>query len=110
MIKHNRKHLVSAEVDKLIAATKGGRNEARDRCLLILMFRHGLRVSEACGLKLSQVDIDSRVLHVQRLKKGLSTTTRSAWTRLRSSRHGSKSGRRSSLIRTPFSSASAEAP
>lgn len=69
-----RKHLVSAEVDKLIAATKGSRNEARDRCLLLLMFRHGLRVSEACGLQLSQVDIESRVLHVQRLKKGLSTT------------------------------------
>ena len=69
-----RKHLVSAEVDKLIAATKGSRNEARDRCLLLLMFRHGLRVSEACGLQLSQVDTESRVLHVERLKKGLSTT------------------------------------
>ncbi len=71
---NDRKHLVSAEVDKLIAATKGSRNEARDRCLLLLMFRHGLRVSEACGLQLSQVDIESRVLHVERLKKGLSTT------------------------------------
>src|SRR5262244_4327580 len=70
----DRKHLVSAEVDKLIAATKGSRNEARDRCLLLLMFRHGLRVSEACGLKLSQVDVESRVLHVARLKQGLSTT------------------------------------
>ena len=70
----DRKHLVSAEVDKLIAATKGSRNEARDRCLLLLMFRHGLRVSEACGLQLSQVDIESRVLPVERLKIGLSTT------------------------------------
>jgi len=69
-----RKHLVSAEVEKLIAATKGSRNAARDRCLLLLMFRHGLRVSEACGLQLSQVDTESRVLHVKRLKKGLSTT------------------------------------
>lgn len=71
---NNRKHLVFAEVDKLLNAAKGSRNEARDRCLLLLMFRHGLRVSEACGLKLSQVDIESRVLHVARLKKGLSTT------------------------------------
>lgn len=69
-----RKHLTQIEVERLILATKGGRNEARDRCLLLLMFRHGLRVSEACSLKLSQVDIDSRVLHVARLKKGLSTT------------------------------------
>jgi type 1 fimbriae regulatory protein FimB len=38
------------------------------------MFRHGLRVSEACGLRLSQVDVESRVLHVARLKHGLSTT------------------------------------
>ena len=38
------------------------------------MFRHGLRVSETCDLRLAQVDIDSRILHVERLKKGLSTT------------------------------------
>jgi type 1 fimbriae regulatory protein FimB len=71
---HDRKHLVSTEVEKLMEAAKGSRNAARDRCLLLLMFRHGLRVSEACGLQLSQVDIESRVLHVARLKHGLSTT------------------------------------
>jgi type 1 fimbriae regulatory protein FimB len=41
---------------------------------LFLMFRHGLRVSEACRLKLDQVDVKSRVLHIARLKNGLSTT------------------------------------
>ena len=70
----DRKHLTGREVERLIEATKGSRNEARDRCLLLLMFRHGLRVSEACGLKLDQVDTESRVLHVSRLKGGLSTT------------------------------------
>jgi type 1 fimbriae regulatory protein FimB len=70
----DRKHLVSAEVDKLLDAAKSSRNAARDRCFLLLMFRHGLRVSEACGLTLSQVDTESRVLHVTRLKAGLSTT------------------------------------
>src|SRR5438105_3981068 len=70
----DRKHLVSAEVQKLLDATKGRRNADRDKYLLLLMFRHGLRVSEACGLQLSQVDTTSRVLHVKRLKEGLSTT------------------------------------
>ena len=69
-----RKHLTHDEVNCLINATKGSRHEARDRCLLLLMFRHGLRVSEACGMQLSQVDVESRVLHVSRLKKGLSAT------------------------------------
>src|SRR5215469_15150719 len=72
--KSGRKHLTGREVEHLLEATKGGRNEARDRCLLLLMFRHGLRVSEACRMKLDQVDAESRVLHVARLKGGLSTT------------------------------------
>ena len=72
--KAGRSHLTGLEVGKLIAATRGTRNEARDRCLLLLMFRHGLRVCEACRLKLDQVDTQSRVLHIVRLKNGLSTT------------------------------------
>jgi len=66
-----RKHLTPLEVEKLLAATKGTRHEARDRCLFLLMFRHGLRVSEAVGLKLSDVDMESHSLHVKRLKRGL---------------------------------------
>ena len=67
----DRKHLTSREVERLMEATKDSRNEVRDRCLLLLMFRHGLRVSEACRMKLDQVDTESRVLHVARLKSGL---------------------------------------
>lgn len=71
---NDRLYLTSREVERLIAATCGSRTEMRDRCLILLMFRHGLRVSEACALKLHQVDTESRVLHVVRLRKGLSTT------------------------------------
>src|SRR5271169_4876491 len=42
----DRKHLTSREVERLMEATKDSRNEVRDRCLLLLMFRHGLRVSD----------------------------------------------------------------
>ncbi len=68
-----RKHLTGREVERLIEATKGTSTAARDRCLLLLMFRHGLRVSEACQMKMDQVDSESRVIHVQRLKEGLNT-------------------------------------
>jgi type 1 fimbriae regulatory protein FimB len=70
----DRKHLSGGEFERLLDAIKGGRNEIRDRCLVLLMFRHGLRVSEACGSVLEQVDVESRVLHEARLKGGLSTT------------------------------------
>ena len=73
--KSDRLHLTGREVEKLIDATTGAAGtRARDRCLLLLSFRHGFRVSEVCGLPLDHVDIESRVLHVKRLKRGLSTT------------------------------------
>ena len=59
-----RKHLTRLEVEKLLATTKGARHEARDRCLILLMFRHGLRVSETVGLTLSAVDLEGRSLHL----------------------------------------------
>lgn len=70
---NQRLHLTQREIDRLLDATKGARHEARDRCLMLLMFRHGLRVSELCAMTLDQLDVDSRVLHVARLKGGLST-------------------------------------
>ncbi len=70
-----RKHLTTLEVDRLLAATKESlRTGLRDRCLILLMFRHGLRVTEACAMRMDQVDLESKILQVQRLKGGLSTT------------------------------------
>ena len=45
----DRKHLTNREVERLIEAAKGSRNEARDRCLLLLVFRHGLQLFGAMG-------------------------------------------------------------
>jgi len=68
-----REHLTPTEVKALLEATKKkglSRNPIRDHCLLFLMVRHGLRVSEAIQLKLSDIDLEQRTVHVRRLKKG----------------------------------------
>lgn len=53
------------EVDKLLAASKtSSRNPVRDYCILLLMFRHGLRVSELCSMKLTDINLDIKEFHV----------------------------------------------
>jgi type 1 fimbriae regulatory protein FimB len=37
------------------------------------MYRHGLRVSEACQLRVSDVDLAEKSINVRRLKNGIST-------------------------------------
>jgi site-specific recombinase XerD len=63
-----RKHLTPAEVDTLVASAKTNRHGARDSLMVLLTYRHGLRVSELIGLQWSQVDFDHQVLHVSRVK------------------------------------------
>jgi type 1 fimbriae regulatory protein FimB len=69
-----REYLTPEEIDKLLAAAKDGatRNPERDHCLLGMMFRHGLRVSEAIGLRLTDIDLEQATFHVHRLKESAS--------------------------------------
>lgn len=67
--RRKREYLTQNEIDKLFAASKtASRNPERDYCVLLLAFRHGLRVSELCSLKLSDIDLESKIFHVRRLK------------------------------------------
>src|ERR1700676_4823271 len=67
--KRTREYLTGAEMDKLLTAAKtASRNPVRDYCALLLMFRHGLRVSELCSIKLSDIDVKHKTFHVNRLK------------------------------------------
>jgi type 1 fimbriae regulatory protein FimB len=67
--KRTREYLTTEELDKLLAASKlCTRNPARDYCILLLMFRHGLRVSELCTIKLSDINVETKEFHVNRLK------------------------------------------
>jgi type 1 fimbriae regulatory protein FimB/type 1 fimbriae regulatory protein FimE len=54
----------------LIKAAKAGRHGQRDATLILIMARHGLRVSEAIDLRWDQVDTHKAHLHVRRLKGG----------------------------------------
>jgi type 1 fimbriae regulatory protein FimB/type 1 fimbriae regulatory protein FimE len=69
--RRSREHLTEREVDLLMATAKGrGRYGHRDATLILLAYRHGLRVSELVALRWDQVDLQEGRLHVNRLKRG----------------------------------------
>ena len=71
---HERKKdfLDSTEMDRLLKAAKKGRYGQRDHLLILMMYRHGLRVSEAISLRKDSINLKTSRLWVERLKGGLS--------------------------------------
>jgi type 1 fimbriae regulatory protein FimB/type 1 fimbriae regulatory protein FimE len=70
-----REHLTPAEVEKLTAAAgKLGRHGHRDATMVMMAYRHGLRVSELVSLRWVQVDLKDALLHVRRRKNGIAST------------------------------------
>ncbi len=70
----SREYLTPAEVQKLIEhAGRLGRHGQRDAALLMLAYRHGLRVSELVALRWDMVDLKQGRLHVNRLKNGIAS-------------------------------------
>jgi type 1 fimbriae regulatory protein FimB len=67
-----RKYLSHIEIERMISAVPDGANGCRDRCMLLMCFIHGLRVSELRGLRLEDIDLATNRLHVSRLKNGFS--------------------------------------
>jgi len=69
-----REYLTPTEIDKLISAAKQtGRHGTRDATMILLAYRHGLRVSELVSLRWSQIDLKEGLIYVLRRKNGLPT-------------------------------------
>jgi site-specific recombinase XerD len=63
-----REYLTPSEVDKLVKAATKNRHGHRDATMVLVCYRHGLRVSELVELEWSQVDFNAANVHVRRLK------------------------------------------
>ena len=75
LTQRKREYLTDAEVDRLIKATaKNGRYGLRDSTIILMMFRHGLRVSELTALRWEQIDLKKAFIHIRRIKNGVHST------------------------------------
>jgi len=69
-----REYLTEVEVETLAkAAGNRGRYGHRDRTMVLVCFRHGLRVNELVSMRWHQVNLDEALLTVRRDKKGRNT-------------------------------------
>src|SRR6267154_4930867 len=63
-----REHLSRDEVLALCKATRRNRNGTRDAAAIWLAFNHGLRISELCDLRWSDIQWQERRILIRRLK------------------------------------------
>ena len=73
--RRSREYLSPLEIDQLIQGSKqSGQYGHRDATMILLAYRHALRVSELIALRWSQIDLKQGLIHVRRLKKGIAST------------------------------------
>src|ERR1700733_10324736 len=70
--KHGRMTILTPQemLDLLKSARK---RSVRDWAMILLAYRHGLRASEVCGIKLADLDLKAGSLSINRLKGSLHT-------------------------------------
>ncbi|MGB8629287.1 MAG: tyrosine-type recombinase/integrase [Xanthobacteraceae bacterium] len=69
-----REYLTEDEVDRLMEVAKRNRHGHRDATMVLVAYRHGLRVAEVVDLRWDQVDFKTATLHVRRVKQGTPST------------------------------------
>jgi integrase len=65
-------HLEPAEVLSVLRAAKA--KGAREWAMIVLAYKHGMRASEVCNLRLDDIDLKNGSIVVERLKGSLRTT------------------------------------
>src|SRR5882757_66171 len=63
-----REHLTEAEIEKLLKTVGTNRWGHRDATMILVAYRHGLRVSELVDLRWDQIDLKIGRIHIHRLK------------------------------------------
>jgi site-specific recombinase XerD len=67
----DREYLLESEITRLITAAKGNKDTflaTRNHLIILLSYRHGLRISELIGLKWEQIELEEARIHIKRLK------------------------------------------
>jgi hypothetical protein len=70
----NGARVVFLKPEETLAVLRAAKERSvRDWAMILLAYRHGLRASEVCGLRLTDVDLKDCAISIQRLKGSLQT-------------------------------------
>jgi len=73
-IRPKRGRMTILSPQEMLALLKAAKNRStRDWAMILLAYRHGLRASEVCGLKLADMDLKAGSISIRRLKGSLHT-------------------------------------
>jgi integrase len=64
-------HLEPAEVLAVLRAARA--RGSRERAMIVVAYKHGMRASEVCNLRLSDLDLKNGIIVIERLKGSLRT-------------------------------------
>lgn len=68
-----RNYITESELQKVLKAASTNRYPTRDKLIVLLLFRHGYRVSELIDIRMNYINLEEGRLWVQRNKNSLST-------------------------------------
>jgi integrase len=65
--------LTEGEMKRFLDAARRGRHGVRDHAMMLMTYRHGMRVSELIDVRIKDLDLDTGRIFVRRKKGSLST-------------------------------------